>query len=379
MDARLHWGEQVRERLDDHIANRWCSFGPYYAMFPVSFARKVISTYTDPGDLVLDPFCGRGTSIFCAGEAGRDGFGIEINPVGWLYAYVKTNPSARHSVEARLEELARLTTRRDEAEIAALPEFYRWCFCPQVLKFLVVCRRLLDWRCNHVDATVMAFVILHLHGRIDKNGRPQALSNQMRQTKSMSQEYSMRWWKEHGLTKPPTIDPVAFLKERLTWRYKKGAPTFHDCVVKLGDAQTILNHVTDLLDGGFRLLFTSPPYSAVTSYYFDQWLRLWMLGDAATPSRAGARWKSRFENRDEYRKLIETVFLQSARLMASDAVIYVRTDAREFTRNVTLEALRNAFPGKKLTIRKQPFKNRTQTALYGDPSKKPGEVDIILK
>jgi hypothetical protein len=200
----------------------------------------------------------------------------------------------------------------------------------------------------------------------------------MRQTKSMSQEYSMRWWKEHGFRKPPMVDPIAFLKERLAWRYKNGVPEFRDCVIKLGDAQAILNRVTDLLDGSFRLLFTSPPYSAVTSYYFDQWLRLWMLGDSPTPSRAGARWKGRFENRDEYRKLIENVFGRSARLMARDAVVYVRTDAREFTRDVTLEALQNAFPAKKLTIRKRPFKNSTQTALYGDSSKKPGEVDIIL-
>jgi DNA methylase len=379
MDARLQWGEQVRERLDDKVANRWCSFGPYYAMFPISFARKVISTYTHPGDLVLDPFCGRGTSIFCAGESGRDGLGIEINPVGWLYAHVKNKPAARHRVEARLDELRTLAAPGDEAEIAALPEFYRWCFCPQVLKFLVVCRRLLDWRCNRVDSTVMAFVILHLHGRIDKNGQPQALSNQMRQTKSMSQEYSMRWWKEHDLTNPPILDPVAFLKARLAWRYKKGVPEFRDCVIKFGDAQTVLNHLPSRLDGRFQLLLTSPPYSAVTSYYFDQWLRLWMLGDSATPSRAGARWKSRFENRDEYRKLIETVFARAARLMDDDAVIYVRTDAREFTCNVTLEALQNAFPCKKRIIRKRPFKNSTQTALYGDPSAKPGEVDIILR
>jgi hypothetical protein len=378
MDARLQWSEHTKARLDGKVANRWCSFGPYYAMFPISFARKVISTYTQPGDLVLDPFCGRGSSIFCAGEAGRDGLGIEINPVGWLYAHVKLNPADRNRVEARLEELGGLATPSGD-EIAALPEFYRWCFCPKVLDFLIACRKHLDWRRNRVDATVMAFVILHLHGRIDENGRPQALSNQMRQTKSMSQEYSMRWWKENGFRKPPIVDPIAFLKERLVWRYKKGAPEFRGCAIRLGDAQNVLTRISKCLDGSFRLLFTSPPYSAVTSYYFDQWLRLWMLGDSATPSRAGSRWKSRFENRDEYRKLIRTVFMRSARLMANDAVIYVRTDAREFTRTVTVEALQNAFPGKKMTVRRRPFKNSTQTALFGDKNKKPGEIDIVLR
>ena len=71
--------------------------------------------------------------------------------------------------------------------------------------------------------------------------------------------------------------------------------------------------------------------------------------------------------------------MRSARLMANDAVIYVRTDAREFTRTVTVEALQNAFPGKKMTVRRRPFKNSTQTALFGDKNKKPGEIDIVLR
>jgi hypothetical protein len=347
-------------------------------MFPIDFAREVISAYTQVGDLVLDPFCGRGTSVFCAGEAGRDGLGIEINPVGWLYAYVKTKPADREQVAARFHEIARLASLSDP-EIADLPRFFRWCFCPEVLSFLIACRRHLAWQSNRVDATAMGFVILHLHGRIDKSGKPQALSNQMRQTKSMSQEYSIRWWKEHGFTKPPNLDPVGFLKDRMIWRYKNGAPMLRDCVVKLGDARAVLNRLPERLEGQFRLLFTSPPYSAVTSYYFDQWLRLWMLGDTATPSRAGVAWKSRFENRAEYQKLIESVFERSARLMADDAVIYVRTDARTFTRKVTLDALRKAFPRKRVTVRRRPFNHSTQTALFGDASKKPGEVDIILR
>lgn len=378
MDASLRWNQSSYERLDPKIASRWCSFGPYYAMFPIEFARRVISTYTRPGDFVLDPFCGRGTAVFCAAEAGRDGLGIEINPVGWLYSRVKIFPASQRLVEARLEDVSRLAKANDP-EIKKLPKFYKWCFCPQVLEFLIACRKHLNWRESRVDATAMAFVVLHLHGRIDSEGRPQALSNQMRQTKSMSQEYSIRWWKKNGFVRPPVIDPLLFLKARIAWRYKRGVPAFPESVAKFGDARTILKRIPDALDGSFQLLLTSPPYSAVTSYYFDQWLRLWMLGDSATPSRAGVKWKSRYENQDDYRNLIETVFERSARLMAKNSVVYVRTDAREFTREVTVEALVRAFPKKRITTRKRPFTKSTQTALYGDTTSKPGEIDIILK
>lgn len=375
MDARVKWLSGVP--LEKKVADRWCSFGPYYAMFPVSFARRVIATYTEPGDLVLDPFCGRGTAVFCAAEAGRNGHGVEINPVGWLYARVKLNPARRESVEAKLVRLGRSTSRHSK-EIDKLPKFFRKCFSREVLAFLIACRRNLDWRSNAVDATLMAFVILHLHGRIASNGRPQALSNQMRQTKSMSQQYSLRWWKDNGYDKPPTVDPVKFLIERIRWRYKKGVPKFSDSTVKLGDAARVVSRMAGTFEGKFQLLFTSPPYSAVTSYYFDQWLRLWMLGGPAVPSRAGSRWKSRFENKAEYRLLIETVFQKCAPLMSHDAVIYVRTDARKFTRDVTIEALRKAFPNRHPVVRRRPFRGGTQTALFGDTSKKPGELDIIL-
>src|SRR5262245_27665241 len=137
MDARAEWSESRTAIANEKAIDRWRSFGPYYAMFPVEFARKVIATHTAPGDFVLDPFCGRGTSVFCAAEVGRDGLGIEINPVGWLYAHVKVGPSGKDQVLARLEALGRRIRSKD-SEIEVLPSFFRKCFCKEVLSFLLV-------------------------------------------------------------------------------------------------------------------------------------------------------------------------------------------------------------------------------------------------
>ena len=91
MDAQAGWIaplQAISER-QRKIAHRWATFGPYYAMFPVAFARQVIAENTVVGDGVLDPFSGRGTSVFCAGEMERFAFGTELNHVGWLYAKTK--------------------------------------------------------------------------------------------------------------------------------------------------------------------------------------------------------------------------------------------------------------------------------------------------
>ena len=60
----------------------WAHFGPYYAMFPLSFAFNVIKRYSKKGDVVLDPFAGRFTSIYAGSVLNRKSIGIEINPVG---------------------------------------------------------------------------------------------------------------------------------------------------------------------------------------------------------------------------------------------------------------------------------------------------------
>lgn len=51
------------------------------APFPVELAQRVISLWTLPGDVVLDPFVGSGTTIIAAEQLGRTGLGVEINPV----------------------------------------------------------------------------------------------------------------------------------------------------------------------------------------------------------------------------------------------------------------------------------------------------------
>ena len=37
----------------------WAHFGPYYAMFPLSFAFNIVRKYSKEGDIILDPFAGR--------------------------------------------------------------------------------------------------------------------------------------------------------------------------------------------------------------------------------------------------------------------------------------------------------------------------------
>lgn len=365
--------------LNNHktAVGRWAGLGPYYAMFPTDFAFQVIEEFSRPGDAVFDPFAGRASSIYAASMLQREAVGIEINPVGWLYGRVKLKPASKNRVLARVKEVGTIADDLQHLSLNGLHEFFHRCYSRRVLNYLLHARDLLDWKKSAVDATLMALILVNLHGK--KEG---SLSNQMRQGKAMSPDYSVRWWKAHN-SEPPEINPIDFLCKRIEWRYAKGLPAGRTSSVILGDSTKIITRIGAKVEQGkqrpFNLLFTSPPYREITDYHYDQWLRLWMLGGPAWANRTGKQWQGRFSSAVGYRELLKLVFSGCADLLSANAYLYVRTDARPFTFETTRSVLQETFPEKCIKIIKRPYSKSTQTALFGDDSKKPGEIDLILR
>lgn len=354
---------------------RWARLGPYYAMFPLDFAFQVVEKYSKKGDYVIDPFAGRGSSVYAAGILERYGLGIEINPVGWLYGMVKVNPADKKDVIVRLFEIY---SKRNyfKKKIEKLPLFYRMCYCDEVLKFLLSVRKYLCWQDNQIDATLMSIIMACLHGRIGEG-----LSNQMKMTKSMGMNYSIKWWKKQKLNIPPEINPYEFLLKKIKWRYEKGTPSLFKSKIILGDSTCRLKSIIDRANKKsikYSLLFTSPPYYGVTDYHADQWLRLWLLGGSEIYNPTQDKYKKRFASKIEYYKLLDSVFGQCSTIMSKKSVVYVRTDKREFSYKATRELLKKHFPNHNMKIVKQPFKTRTQTQIHGNTSSVNGEIDIIL-
>jgi DNA modification methylase len=52
----------------------------HFATFPPELPRRCILASSKPGDTVLDPFAGAGTTLLVADRLGRHGIGIELNP-----------------------------------------------------------------------------------------------------------------------------------------------------------------------------------------------------------------------------------------------------------------------------------------------------------
>jgi DNA modification methylase len=54
--------------------------GAHFAVFPTDLIEPCVLAGSAPGDLVIDPFTGSGTTGMVAGMHGRDFFGCELNP-----------------------------------------------------------------------------------------------------------------------------------------------------------------------------------------------------------------------------------------------------------------------------------------------------------
>jgi hypothetical protein len=67
------------------------NFYRYPARFSPAFVRAAINAFTEPGDYVLDPYVGGGTSLVEAMALGRHAVGVDISELAEFVAKVKTS------------------------------------------------------------------------------------------------------------------------------------------------------------------------------------------------------------------------------------------------------------------------------------------------
>jgi len=67
-------------------------YHPYFAKFIPQIPHNLIKVLSEPGDTILDPFCGSGTALVEANFLDRNAIGIDLNPLACLISKVKTTP-----------------------------------------------------------------------------------------------------------------------------------------------------------------------------------------------------------------------------------------------------------------------------------------------
>ena len=84
---------------------------------PVALLKKLIEIFTDPGDVVIDPCCGSGTTLRAAKELGRNAYGFEISKE--FYRRAKTEMLDDNALWLA-DEIPGQTTMMEQMEFARL-------------------------------------------------------------------------------------------------------------------------------------------------------------------------------------------------------------------------------------------------------------------
>lgn len=293
-------------------------------MFPETFAESWIDQLSKPGEVVLDPFSGRGTTAFQSMLMGRRPIACDVNDVAYCVTRAKTKAPALPALRRRLTVLERGFERAAWSRRAAkMPEFFQYAYHRKTLAQVLYLRDRLKWQANDVDCMIAALMLGALHGESEKS--PSYLSNQMPRTISTKPAYSVRFWQKRGFVAPER-DTFELLRKQAAFRYES-LPPCGDAWIFHRDMRQ-LAWEADLLPGPIRLVVTSPPYLDVTNFEEDQWLRLWFLGGPPHPTRGRVSRDDRYERPDAYWGFIADMWRMLGSVVAKQGHVVIRMGGR---------------------------------------------------
>ncbi|HEY53468.1 MAG TPA: site-specific DNA-methyltransferase, partial [Caldilineae bacterium] len=112
------------------------NYHAFPAKFPPQLPRAFIRALTNPGDAVLDPMMGSGTTILEAFLAGRRGIGCDIDPLAALITKVKVTPLDSDRVRLQANELLTKATQMLNGGAASQPSITENHFDPKTRTFI---------------------------------------------------------------------------------------------------------------------------------------------------------------------------------------------------------------------------------------------------
>jgi hypothetical protein len=345
------WKDQ--QRLWGHSFHPMCS---YLASFPAALAHAFIARYSRRGDVVLDPFSGRGTTPLQAAAEGRIGVGNDLNPFAHLLTASKVDPARPAEARTRLAAL-RLAWAADSQPWLALagqviddpsgegslvpgagsgsgpsagtervPAEVLVSFHQRTLAQLLLVRTMLDLT-RSTDRFLAAALTGILHGK-----SASYLSEIMPNTFSMAPRYVRDFAARTGFTSPDR-DVFDCLERKLSRLYRQIAPQTPGLAL-LGDARDAGPRArVALRERGLpdraRLVVTSPPYLRVVKYGYYNWLRTWLLGFDARAIDASL---DDAHHREPYLVFLRDVLAGLRTVLTDDAIVVLVIGDVEFDR-----------------------------------------------
>lgn len=304
-------------------------------MFPLEYPLRVLKKNHARSRTILDPFCGRGTTLYAARHLGLPSWGIDTSPIAVAIARAKLARATLTDVTSLIDQLLAFEPR-------AVPQtsFFRHAFAPLTLKEVCAIREGLLRLRQETDASVLvrAAALGCLHGPLSKTlAGASYFSNQMPRTFATKPDYSVAYWKREGL-KAPKVQVREILLRKLT-RILTQQPTRCGKLERVLCADATQTQTYRDLPRNFSTVITSPPYYGMRTYIQDQWLRMWFLGGPEMIDYV-ADEQLNHNGHERFAAALAAVWRNVESVAAEDAHMYIRfgsvpsikSDARKLMR-----------------------------------------------
>lgn len=247
----------------------------YRACFKPQLPRFFIERLTGPGDLVYDPFMGRGTTPLEAALLGRTPLGCDVNPLSRILVEPRLRPPLFKEVAERLASL-------DLSQPNECPEDLLAFYHSDTLKEICSLRAYLLARqetgdLDHVDSWIRLVAVNRLTGHspgffsVYTLPPNQAVSADRQRLINARRNQSPPRRDIRGLVLAKTRAMLADCDEATRRRLTVAAESR---LLLTADSKD----TPEIPDRSVSLVVTSPPFLDVVDYAGDNWLRCWFCG-----------------------------------------------------------------------------------------------------
>lgn len=252
----------------------------YPGHFPPRLPHYFIQKFTRPGDVVFDPFSGRGTTALQACIEGRLGIGADLNPLACCLTAAKVTPPDPVDLRNRIDDLS---NDMFFAPVGQEPEYIRRLFHERTLSQLVFLKQELDAQ-DRTDAFILAVLLGLVQNGDGGGGKPgkgsEGLSIALPRSVCQSPDHILAYLDEHGLTAPER-DVFPLLRSRIEQLTRQGLPRCRGRVwdARIQDVRTLADPA--LKNRQVQLIVSAPPSVKAQRYGRHNWVRLWFLDEDA--------------------------------------------------------------------------------------------------
>ncbi len=244
----------------------------YRACFKPQLPRFFIERLTRPGDVVYDPFMGRGTTLIEAALLGRTPYGCDINPLSQIFVQPRLNPPSLSEIEARLEKIN--FTGADE-----WPEKLLVFFHPETLREICALKKYLLGKKNKgalddVDYWIWMVATNRLTGHSPGFFSVYTLPP----NQAVSLESQIKINEKRSQIPERRHVPALILRKSRQLLADLDEPQRHQLSVSAEDSFLVTgsaDQTPKISSDSIALVVTSPPFLDVVDYEQDNWLRAW--------------------------------------------------------------------------------------------------------